>query len=345
MTASLVVRRHGPQMTLQDLGRPGYLAQGLSRGGAADRLALLEGAALLGAARSGAALEMAGAGGAFEATAPIRVALTGAPMTARVDGRPLEWNASHRLPAGARLEIGPAQRGVYGYLSVPGGFGGPEFLGSRSTHLVAGLGAAVTTGDTLPATDDPDTGAPPLRLDVSERCKGGVVRVVPGAQTGFFSDEMRARFADTEFTRDRRGNRQGVRLTSDAPPFTAEGQRTILSEVIVPGDIQMTGDGTPFVLLPECQTTGGYPRIGSVVPEDLPIVAQAAPGVRLRFRFVDAAAIRQGRKGEADEIQALRKRASPLVRDPHDIADLLSYQLVSGMISGAEEDGEQETRR
>ena len=158
--------------------------------------------------------------------------------------------------------------------------------------------------------------------------------MVPGAQTAFYSSETRERFTKTEFTRDTRGNRQGVRLTFDGPPFAADGQRTILSEVIVPGDVQMTGDGTPFVLLPECQTTGGYPRIGSVLPEDLPVVAQAAPGAKLRFRFLTIEEARATHRDELTRFAELQRAVRPFLRDPRSMADLLSHQLISGVTAG-----------
>ncbi len=332
---SLVVERAGPQMTVQDFGRPGLLAVGLSRGGAADRLALLEAAALLGGA-PGAAIEMAGAGGSFRATAPLRIALTGAPMRAALGGRPLPWAATHRLEAGGVLTLGAAEAGTYGYLSTGGGVTTPEIMGSRSVHLVARIGARLAEGDELPTGRDPDPAATPMVLEPADRFRGGTVRVVPGAQTGFYSPAERERFASTTFTRDARGNRQGVRLTYDGAPFGAEGQRTVLSEIITPGDIQMTGDGVPFVLLPECQTTGGYPRIGSVLPDDLPLIAQAAPGATLRFRFVTLEEARAAHRPEAAILRDLRRAVRPLVRNPHDIADLLSYQLVSGATTGEE---------
>ena len=86
MRAMLTIKKAGPGLTLQDRGRPGNLIHGLSRGGAADALALAEGALLLGQAPDRAALEMAGMGGEFEVSAPVRIALTGAPMRADIDG-------------------------------------------------------------------------------------------------------------------------------------------------------------------------------------------------------------------------------------------------------------------
>ena len=95
MTRALIVHACGPGVTVQDAGRPGYLGYGVSRGGAADRLALAEGAALLAQSGALAALELAGMGGEFEAGEDLRIALTGAPMRASLDGRRLAWHASH----------------------------------------------------------------------------------------------------------------------------------------------------------------------------------------------------------------------------------------------------------
>ena len=128
-----------------------------------------------------------------------------------------------------------------------------------------------------------------MTLDIADRFTGGTVRIVPSVQTARFAPEDLQRFETTDFTRDVRGNRMGVRLTFDGAPFAAQDQLSILSEIIVPGDIQATGDGTPFVLLNECQTTGGYPRIATVLPCDLNLIAQARPGDTIRFRFVTRA--------------------------------------------------------
>ena len=330
--SGLAVHRIGPIASLQDMGRPGYLKQGLSRGGAADRQALYEGAALLGQSPALAALEMAGTGGQFEATGPLRIALTGAPMGASIDGAGVAWNASHLLQRGQKLTIGAAKSGVYGYLHLGGGIAGPEFLGARSAHLLAGIGAVVQAGDHLQC--DPDkvdtTG---LGLTVADRFGGGRVRVVPSVQTDLFAPETLERFQDTPFTRGPRANRMGVEMLSGGDGFTADGQLHILSEVIVPGDIQMTGDGLPFVLLPECQTTGGYPRIATVIPCDLPIVAQAPAGAAVGFEFVPLDQALAGQVRYETTLKTLPKACKPLIRDVAEMGDLLSYQLISGAIS------------
>jgi len=332
MSRKFTVLSAGPALLVQDLGRTGYLAFGVTRGGAADIFALHEAAALLGQDPNLAAIEMTGMGGSFKSDIDTVIALTGAEMTAEIDGARLMWNASHALPAGATLKIGGAQKGTYGYLSVAGGFDVPLTMGARSSHLTAGIGAALQAGQTLPLKASKSTRAgyfitPEPRLD------GGEVRVIASIQTGQFAPETLDRFGQTAFTRDARGNRQGVRMASDGEGFFTDGGLSIVSEVITEGDIQITGDGAPYVLMCECQTTGGYPRIGTVIACDLPRVAQAAAGAPLRFRFITPDDAREAELAARKTLKALPGKTQPLVRDPHDIDDLLSYQLVSGVIS------------
>ncbi|QDI78212.1 MULTISPECIES: biotin-dependent carboxyltransferase family protein [Leisingera] len=336
MSGSLTILRAGPGMTVQDLGRPGWLEYGVSRGGAADRLALAEGAALLGQGADLAAVEMAGLGGEFQAGSDLRIALTGAPMRASIDGTAAAWNASHLLPAGARLTIGAARSGSYGYLHVGGGFHTPVHLGARSAHLAAGIGAALAQGGVLETGPDGGQGTG-LGLAPDDRFEGGTVRVVASLQTALFPQAELERFEGTAFRRGARGNRMGVPLESDGEGFRPDGARTVVSEVIVPGDIQVTGDGTPYVLLSECQTTGGYPRIGTVLPCDLPLLAQSAAGAELRFRFIPLEEAVGLERAEAERREGLRGRCHPLIRDPRSMSNLLSYQLISGAIAGEED--------
>ncbi|KIC45365.1 urea amidolyase [Ruegeria sp. ANG-S4] len=331
---SLIVHRIGPSCTIQDLGRNGFLSQGLSRSGAADQIALHEGAALLGQSPACAALEMAGIGGEFEAGKDTQIALTGAPMQASIDGAAVPWNASHLLLTGQRLTLGSAVRGNYGYLHLGGGIDSDVFLGSRSVHLTANVGRAVQVGDILPSASSHGEAGFKLRPD--DRFAGGELRVVASFQTALFDQETLNRFARTEFRRGQRANRMGMQLESDGEGFAAAGQLNILSEVITIGDIQMTGTGRPFILLPECQTTGGYPRIATVLPCDLSRAAQSPADCAIRFKFVSLEEATEIQAAHSVELARLPNRVEPLIRDPNDIPDLLSYQLIGGMVSATD---------
>lgn len=324
MTVILHLSNTAPGASVQDLGQTGYLAQGLARGGAADRRALYEAAALLRQPAPLPALEMPLFGGRFGVTAPTRFALTGAPMRATLEDRTLIWNAAHRLEPGEVLEIGPAEAGVYGYLSFAGGIALPPRLGLRSA-----LGAH------LPLGADPEPNAPGLVLPLEPRFGGGRLRVIEGPQTALFSPETRASAFATAFSAGV-GNRQGLALAQAGAPF-ATPTAALVSDFITAGDIQMTGAGNPMILLAECQTVGGYPRLGTVIPADLPLAAQARPGTPLTLVPLTLAEAEAASPPEATWLPPLRRAARPLIRNPHDMADLLSYQLISGAVRGDEE--------
>ncbi|MEM9523442.1 MAG: urea amidolyase, partial [Pseudomonadota bacterium] len=197
MSPVLTVHAAGPLMTVQDMGRRGVTARGLSRGGAVDRLAILEAAALLNAPEPVPAIEMAGKGGEFSFSGPARIALTGAPMRAFLDDAPIAWNATHAVQPEQRLTIGSVVSGTYGYLTPARSIALRPSLGGVSAHLAAGLGSTLRTGDEVPLENEAPPEAPPRRLAVADRFRGGVVRVMPGPQTDLFSDEVRRRFFST----------------------------------------------------------------------------------------------------------------------------------------------------
>ncbi len=336
MTGHLEVLSLRNPASVQDLGRVGYLALGLSQGGAADRLALWEGAALMGQPQPQAALELPLAGGRFAVTVPTRIALTGAPMRAKIAGKAVPWNAAHRLEPGQMLEIGAAEAGVYGYLSLAGGLLTQPQLGARATHAASGLGTVVHAGMRLPFAPDPAPDAPPMRLAVPDRFTGGQLRVIEGPQSALFDAATRARAFATAFIAGP-ASRQGLALHHEGPPFTSATAQ-LLSDFVTPGDIQTTGTGQPAILLADCQTIGGYPRLGTVIPADLPLAAQARPGTVLHLSPVTLSEAEAATPPEETLLPRLRAMLRPLTRSPHDIPDLLGYQLIGGVVRGDEED-------
>ncbi|WBU52667.1 biotin-dependent carboxyltransferase family protein [Paracoccus sp. SCSIO 75233] len=329
-------------VTVQDSGRPGWLAQGISRGGAADPIAMAEGAALLGQDADLAAIELMSGSLKLRCERACRIALTGAPMRARLEGagggRGLAWHGSHLVPAGAVIGITPGPAGGFGYLHFGGGIESEEWLGARSAHLAAGIGGPLQEGEKLRLGEDRGSTVD-LVIDPLPRLEGGEIRAVESLQTRLYPPEQVARLQQVEFRRDSHGNRMGVRLDLDgAEGFAAPGGLNILSEIVQPGDIQVTGDGTPFVLMAECQTTGGYPRIATVLPCDLPIVAQAPPGTGLRIRLIERDAALRIMQAHAAELGDLRGRIGPRRRDPAQMADLLSFNLISGVVDAARPD-------
>lgn len=326
MMRNVIIERGGPAVSVQDLGRPGRLGIGLSRAGAADKLSYIQGLALVDAPLGTASIECAGLGGRFRFDAETRFVLTGADMRATLNRAPVETYSNHIAPKDSTLEISAITKGVYGYLTVGGGIETqPEFDG-RGYHRIAGFGQPLTKGDQLPIGNDPALATLPLRLTLPNET--GPIRVMPGPQTEMFAPEDLQKFTDTTFVRSVRANRQGVRLDHDGTGFSTRGQLNQVSDFISEGDIQMTGDGTPCVLLADCQTMGGYPRIGTVLPNDLHRVAQAMAGDELRFTFINLAEAEATWVSDQTLFENLKRSVVPRIRNPHDMGDLLSYELI-----------------
>ena len=334
MSAVLTIVKAGPLMTVQDLGRPGRIGVGLSPGGAMDRQALMAGAALLGLAQPGAAVEMAGLGGRFRCDAPLRFALTGAVMSARIDDSPLRWNATHLLMPGQTLTIGGASAGTYGYLTPAGGITGPAALKSVAAHLSVGLGERLQDGATLTLGDDPQPDRAHRGLPPDDHLTGGTLRLMPGPQTAMFDDDTRARLATTAFTRSPRASRTGAPLLHEGAPFAAKSPSGPVSDFVRAGDVQITGDGTPFVMMAECQTIGGYPRIGTVIEADMARAVQAPAEAAIGFDWLTLDTADALHRTDAQIMATLRAQTFPLLRDPAGMSDLLSYQLIGGVTAG-----------
>ena len=149
---SLEVLRTGPLALLQDGGRPGLAAVGVSPSGAADRGAFAAGARLVGNDPSGqAVIEVILGGLSVRATERCTVALSGAGCPTGVDGRAVPWATPLALEPGGVLTLGMPPSGLRSYLSVAGGINVPPVLGSRSTDLLSGLGPSRLTPRHAPA--------------------------------------------------------------------------------------------------------------------------------------------------------------------------------------------------
>ena len=275
--------------TVQDLGRPGLGAFGVPPGGAADAHALRLGNLLLGNDEGAAALEATLAGPELVFEDEGLVVLAGAPFAAMLDGEELAAWSAIRVRAGSRLTLGRAVSGARGYLCVRGGIDVPHVLGSRSTDVATGfgglLGRALAAGDLLPI--GPSL-APPRGLSVdaaAARWNGPrrLLRVTPGPQQHWFSPKALASFLSRSFRVSASSSRTGVRLEGE--PLEAP-TRSLVTEGVVAGAVQVPAGGLPIVLLVEHPSTGGYPKIASVISADLSALAQLRPGDEVRFARV-----------------------------------------------------------
>ncbi|MCB1446855.1 MAG: biotin-dependent carboxyltransferase family protein, partial [Rhizobiaceae bacterium] len=289
----------GLMNSVQDLGRPGYLDQGIGRGGAMDRPALGIANLLAGNDVGAAAIEVAVFPFRLRFLAPVDYAVTGALCSARLNGAELPPWWSGPAGAGDELRIDPPGEGARAYVALAGGIDVPEVLGARATDLKSvfgGLeGRALMRGDRLALG-----GARGTRVSPSGRAAdpfyfrgrlggiaGGaplVLRIMPGAEFESFTGEAREALLSAEFTVSADNNRQGMRL--EGPLLSLSRKLELFSHGIMPGTIQVPPSGQPVIQLAEANTCGGYPKIGHVIEPDLWTLGQAPPGARMRFEIV-----------------------------------------------------------
>lgn len=277
------VVRAGQLDLVMDLGRPGFRAQGVPEGGAADATALALANRLVGNAEGAAGIELLLRGPRLRFPEGGTIALTGADMRARCNGESVARGHAWAIPAGGELELGTADKGLRAWLAVAGGIETPPVMGSRSTFLPGGLGGwqgrALRAGDRLP-------------LGLAAHCRAGVLgfdesddalRILPGPQLPGFADAALKRLSDCAFRVSADANRLGLRLSGATLDY-AGGE--LASQAVLPGAIQVPPDGNPIILGWDGPVTGGYPVIAGIIAADLHRLAQLRPGDALRFAFV-----------------------------------------------------------
>lgn len=296
-----------PFVTLQDRGRQGWRRFGVSGSGAMDPGQLAIANVLVGNPPQQAALEFAFAGGVWEVGAGwCRIAVTGGSFAVAIDGAPLPPFATATLRRGQKLSIGAAPDAVWGYLAVAGGFALPGQLGSLSTHARSGIGGyagrALREGDELPLATDRVAGRAERRI-VPPAQDEGPIGLVLGPQLDHFTAEAVATLLGAEYRIGRHSDRMAYRL--EGPALAHRGGHDIVSDGTVPGSIQVPGNGTPLVLMRDCQTTGGYPKIATVIAADLPRLAQLRPESSLRFRALTVEEAQRQGMARAARLQRL----------------------------------------
>lgn len=313
--ARLRVTAVGPHVTVQDHGRVGCLRFGVPASGPMDRLAHAVANAAVGNDPGAAAIEVSPGGLVVECVeGPLVVAVVGGAFVVRLAGRPVAPNGVHLLTAGEQLAVSAGRWGSWCYLAVAGELDAPEWLGSRSVHTRSRFGGApLAAGDDLrvaTAASATDRLGPVV---VGDRLAGPEprepVRVVLGPQDHRFDAAAVDALLHTPFRVTTAYDRMGMRL--DGPSLAPPDSLSIPSEPIVPGSIQVSGDGVPTVLLADHQTVGGYPKIATVVGADLDRLVQHRPGDELRFRAVtpaEAVHAARDRRRLIDEVVAAAAR-------------------------------------
>jgi biotin-dependent carboxylase-like uncharacterized protein len=285
--SALLIASVSPGTSIQDAGRFGAQRYGLVPSGAMDRIALAAANCLVGNAPFAAAIELGPLNAVFTARGPVRVSLTGATRPADVDGRALTLNQSFLMEDGASLKLGVARSGVFGYLAIEGGIQGEPMFGSLAVNARAGLGSPyprpLQAGDELQIAAA--SGASERRIDLPA-APDLPIRVVMGPQDDEFGDAKEL-FLGSEWKISATSDRMGYRL--EGPVIKHLHGHNIVSDGTVNGSIQVPGTGQPIVLMPDRGTSGGYPKIATVISADLGRFAQTQAGRLFRFKAITMA--------------------------------------------------------
>lgn len=292
---SLTVIAPGLHALFQDVGRPGFAAQGVPASGAADRGALQRANRLVGNPRSSPVIEALGGGLQLRSNGPTTLAITGAEggavvVAADASSRAVQRDRPFALDDGDTLSLGPPRAGLRSCIAVRGGFAVAPVLGSASTDLLSGLGPRPLVGGQMlpvlkPAATSVATPGEGEQLPFSLPADGETVTVdvVPGPRAGWFTKRALQLFSGQVWHVSQASNRIGLRLEGEHA-LTRSRAGELESEGMPPGAIQVPPSGQPVVFLRDHPVTGGYPVIACVAAHHLDLVAQIPAGAGIRFR-------------------------------------------------------------
>ena len=324
----------GMAVAIQDFGRLGLKRFGVPAAGALDPMLLACANLLLGNPPAYAGLELLAMGPTLLAKdGPVAVALAGEIEARKIapDGTTSAvpaWGAVV-LAQGETLKIGAPRKGV-AYLALSGGVQTAPSLGSRATYRRAGLGGFLAAGDALPCAAP---GA--LHQGPAWHYENGPIRVLAGPQDDHFPEASLKALESGEFKVGPASDRMGLRLSGPTLAHNDKGAE-IPTDGVIPGAIQVPGDGQPIVLLADGQTTGGYAKIATVISADLPRLGQARPGDSLRFRLVTRDEARKALAKRQADLATWQGKLT-LAAGEIDQAALYRANLISGVVAGGDE--------
>jgi biotin-dependent carboxylase-like uncharacterized protein len=332
----------GFHSTIQDEGRRGFQHVGVPVSGALDRNGYLLANALVGNTPGVACLEIIGSGPEFEVIGTsVRIALIGSGGGLEIGGRggPLVPSGqTARLTKGEIVRVRLGGDAFCSYLAIEAGFDAPLCLGSRSTYTRAGFGGIagrpLRSGDVLhgfaddvPTREEVTFGEPrSLGLDQA-------IRVVLGPQDDYFTAAAIEEFLHGSYTITPASDRMGFRLTGPLLPHA--GDYNIVSDGIVAGSIQVPGSKLPIVLMADAQTTGGYPKIATVISADLPVLAVRGGGRTVRFQSVSREEAETIRRTEHQRLMKVIQDIGPAAGKGISIEALYNQNLIDGVIDAS----------
>ena len=342
MSTGLEVITPGLMTSVQDRGRFGFQALGISVSGALDPDGFDLANALAGNEAGTGALEIRMLGPTLEVTAEsVTLALAGTGAGIEVMSPEREMISACRsvtFRKGQVFRIGAIGDSAVCYLAVHGGFDLPDVYGSQSTCMSAGFGGfhgrILEKGDCLPLRKAAaESVSQRILRRPPEPDSSPVIRVIAGPQDDYFSAAGIETFFGTGYNVSQAVNRMGMRLEGAA--VAHEKGFNIASDGIVRGAIQVPGNGLPIILMADCQTTGGYPKIATVISTDMPKLGRMMPGADIRFEAVSVeeaeAVARDHHERKAALIDSIETFSGSVQQLEH---LLMTQNLISGVTAG-----------
>ncbi|MEH6702522.1 biotin-dependent carboxyltransferase family protein [Parasphingorhabdus sp.] len=285
---SITVLKAGLQTSLQGAPFTGHRHLGMPAAGAADCLSLALANYLVGKPSGEIALEITLTDAIFQVNAPCSIAVVGGATYVRINGKDRRQHQTVTLIAGDKIHIGPSRPGCRTYLAISADIEADRLLGGQSTYLAAGLGGyhgrALETEDVLAFA----LGSKTIELDRTTPdslrphfSNDHVLRITPGPEAGALDKGILDDLCRKPYTLGARANRMGMALEGEA--LLARESSNMPSAAVFPGTIQLPPDGQPYILGPDAQTTGGYPRIAQIIRADRHLIGQLSAGSRIQF--------------------------------------------------------------
>ncbi|HEY3474941.1 MAG TPA: biotin-dependent carboxyltransferase family protein, partial [Anaerolineales bacterium] len=273
---SLEIVEIGGLATLQDSGRTGWRRFGVPVSGPMDSFAFRAANALVGNPPRSAVIEIGLGDAIFQAKQDCVIAVAGAGYRLSIYVWEFPLWSSYFVRAGWNIHLSKTEDGLWVYLAVAGGFESDPVLGSRSTYLRGAFGGLegrpLQAGDILRAGPFPrlssELAARTLPEDARPQYSDHpTIDVILGPQTNFFTDESAETFFSSEYSVSLTSDRMGYRL--EGPALRRRDPAELISEGMAFGAIQVPASGQPIVMMADCPTTGGYPKIGTVASAHL----------------------------------------------------------------------------
>lgn len=277
-----------------DNGRFGHAGIGVPWSSALDSFAYGTLNLMLGNDPGAPAIEAVGNEFAVRFHEEATCVICGAKVAAQLDGNEIESWKSFQARRGSLLRVDKVLEGFRYYVGVSGIFDLPRVIGSFATNLECSFGGLrgrpLVRGDVLGLRGVRSVGEKHVPAEYIPTLRPPhTVRWVDGPEIGYFTQvsikKLCTRNEDVSYSVSTKSNRTGVRLEGEPLHFKKGGPRSIMSEGLLPGTIQVPGDGTPIIVLYE-RTNGGYPRIGVVARVDMDLLAHLKPKDRILFRQV-----------------------------------------------------------